>query len=159
MPACARVGILLNGQFHTQSSIAPRQKSLSATRRQTAVMWTPANNLEQERLDKLNDLRNRQIEPYPNRVQRTHTTAEAIRAFEAVESDSPGDPEPVNVTVAGRIVRQNLKGKVYFAHIEDGDGRVQLFVRIDNVGEDAYEIVKQNLDLGDFVQASGLMMR
>jgi len=122
-------------------------------------MWTPANNLEQERLDKLNDLRNRQIEPYPNRVQRTHTTAEAIRAFEAAESASAGDVEPINVTVAGRIVRQNLKGKVYFAHIEDGEGRVQLFVRIDNVGEDTYEIVKQNLDLGDFVQASGPMMR
>src|SRR5690606_13838672 len=118
------------------------------SKEKAAVMWTPANNLEQERLDKLSDLRDRQIEPYPNRVQRTHTTAEAIQAFEAGESASAGDPEPVSVTVAGRIVRQNLKGKVYFAHIEDGAGRVQLFVRIDNVGEDTYEIVKQNLDLG-----------
>lgn len=122
-------------------------------------MWTPANNLEQERLDKLNDLRARGIEPYPNRVQRTHTTAEAVQAFEAVESANAGDPDTVEVTVAGRIVRQNLKGKVYFAHIEDGAGRVQLFVRIDNVGEAAYEVVKQALDLGDFVQAAGTMMR
>lgn len=122
-------------------------------------MWTPANSLEQERLDKLNDLRARQIEPYPNRVQRTHTTAEALHAFEAAESAGAGDPEPVAVTVAGRIVRQNLKGKVYFAHIEDGAGRLQLFVRFDHVGEAAYEIIRQNLDLGDFVQASGTMMR
>jgi len=122
-------------------------------------MWTPANSLEQERLDKLNDLRARQIEPYPNRVQRTHTTVEALHAFEAAESANAGDPEPITVTVTGRIVRQNLKGKVYFAHIEDGAGRLQLFVRIDRVGEAAYEIVRQNLDLGDFVQASGTMMR
>ena len=48
---------------------------------------------------------------------------------------------------------------MYFAHIEDGEGRLQLFVRIDNVGEAAYEMIKQSLDLGDFVQASGSMMQ
>lgn len=122
-------------------------------------MWSPANNLEQERLDKLNSLRARQVEPYPNRVRRTHTTAEALHAFEAAERQAASEPEPVAVTVAGRIVRQNLKGKVYFAHIEDGAGRLQLFVRIDNVGEAAYGMIRQDLDLGDFVQASGTMMR
>lgn len=122
-------------------------------------MWSPANNLEQERLDKLNSLRARQVEPYPNRVRRTHTTAEALHAFEAAERQAASEPEPVAVTVAGRIVRQNLKGKVYFAHIEDGAGRLQLFVRIDNVGEAAYDMIRQDLDLGDFVQASGTMMR
>jgi len=126
-------------------------------------MWSPANNLEQERLDKLNSLRARQIEPYPNRVRRTHTTVEALHAFEAAESQAASEPAPgavtVAVTVAGRIVRQNLKGKVYFAHIEDGAGRLQLFARIDNVGEAAYEMIRQDLDLGDFVQASGTMMR
>lgn len=122
-------------------------------------MWTPSNNLEQERLDKLNSLRRRQIDPYPNRVVRTHTTVEAARAFEAAERQATSAPEPISVTVTGRIVRQNLKGKVYFAHIEDGAGRLQLFVRIDKVGESTYEMIRQDLDLGDFVQASGTMMR
>ena len=119
-------------------------------------MWQPTNTPEQDRFRKLNQLREQGITPYPNRVERTHTTLEAIQAFEAVE----GDPDvSVNVTVCGRIVRQNLKGKVYFAHIEDGAGRLQLFVRIDFVSAETYDMIKQNLDLGDFVQASGSMMR
>ena len=122
-------------------------------------MWTPSNNLEQERLDKLHRLTENGIVPYPNRVQCTHTTQAAIRAFEAVETEDHQTPEPVVVTVCGRIVRQNLKGKVYFAHIEDGEGRVQLFVRIDSVGEQAYAMIKDALDMGDFVEATGTMMR
>lgn len=122
-------------------------------------MWTPTNNLERERLDKLNRLLELGVSPYPNRVECTHSTQEAIRAFEVVESADHDSPDTVPVTVCGRIVRQNLKGKVYFAHIEDGAGRVQLFVRIDAVGEAAYAMIKDTLDLGDFVQAAGTMMR
>lgn len=122
-------------------------------------MWTPSNNLEQERFDKLNQLLEKGIQPFPNRVERTHTTAAAVAAFEVVETDDHDTLEPLEVTVAGRIVRQNLKGKVYFAHIEDGAGRVQLFVRINAIGEEMYEVLRRQVDLGDFVQASGTMMR
>ncbi len=122
-------------------------------------MWQPTNPPEQDRFRKLNDLISQGVNAYPNRVERTHTTTEAIQAFEAVEEDGQDTPA-INVTVCGRIVRQNLKGKVYFAHIEDGAGRVQLFVRINNVGDAVYNtLVKNGLDLGDFVQASGTMMR
>ncbi len=120
-------------------------------------MWEPANNLEHERLDKLNRMRDKGVDPFPSRVERTHTAAGAVRAFEAVEGDEQAADIPV--TVCGRVVRQNLKGKVYFAHIEDGSGRVQLFVRINNVGEDTFGWIRNELDLGDFVQASGTMMR
>jgi lysyl-tRNA synthetase class 2 len=119
-------------------------------------MWQPTNTPEQDRLRKLNQLREQGITPYPNRVERTHTTLEAIRAFETVENDPDA---AVEVTVCGRIVRQNLKGKVYFAHVEDGAGRLQIFVRIDNVSAETYDMIKQSLDLGDFVQACGSMMR
>lgn len=122
-------------------------------------MWQPTNTPEQDRFRKLNDLREQGIAPYPNRVERTHTSTSAIEAFEAVENDQHETPEPVMVTVTGRIVRQNLKGKVYFAHIEDGEGRVQLFVRINNVAPETYELIKHSIDLGDFVQATGSMMR
>ncbi|HEX3050267.1 MAG TPA: lysine--tRNA ligase [Aggregatilineaceae bacterium] len=120
-------------------------------------MWEPTNTPEQDRMSSLNRLRERNVAAYPNRVQRTHTSAQAIQAFEAVET--PEMPESVVVTVCGRIVRQNLKGKVYFAHIEDGEGRLQLFVSVDAVGEAVYDMVKRDLDLGDFVQATGTMMR
>jgi lysyl-tRNA synthetase class 2 len=122
-------------------------------------MWQPTNTPEIDRFSKLNRLRERAIAPYPNRVQRTHTSSEAVRAFEAVEDGNHEASQSVAVTVCGRIVRQNLKGKVYFAHIEDGEGRVQLLVRIDEVGEETFETVRRDLDLGDFVQVSGTVMR
>ncbi len=122
-------------------------------------MWQPTNTPEEDRLRKLHELLEQGISPYPNRVTRTHTARQAVAAFEAAEAAQSADPSLVTVSVCGRIVRQNLKGKVYFAHIEDGTGRVQLFVRIDRVGEAAYDLVRRHLDLGDFVQASGAMMR
>jgi len=125
-------------------------------------MWQPTNTPEQDRFRKLNALIAQGVATYPSRAERTHTAADAIAAFEAQENATPEgtDAEPIAVTVCGRIVRQNLKGKVYFAHIEDGTGRVQLFVRINNLGEEIYDtLVRNGLDLGDFVQASGSMMR
>jgi lysyl-tRNA synthetase class 2 len=120
------------------------------------MTWEPGNQLEAERLEKLQRIRAEGIEPYPNRVTRTHTTAEAVAAFEVAEGDAAG----VSVTVCGRIVRRNIKGKVSFMHIEDGAGRLQLFIRMDNVGEGMYALVKEKaVELGDFVQAAGAMMR
>ncbi len=119
-------------------------------------MWQPTNTPEHDRFRKLNELHEKGIATHPNRIKRTHTTVEAIQAFEAAGDESE---HPIPVTVCGRIVRQNLKGKVYFAHIEDGAGRVQLFVRINAVGETVYDMIKGQIDLGDFVQASGTMMR
>ncbi|MBI5928239.1 MAG: lysine--tRNA ligase [Chloroflexi bacterium] len=123
------------------------------------MTWQPTNNVEQDRFEKLQRLRDTGVDPYPARVQRTHTTQTAITAFEKAESHNPESPEIVEVIVCGRIVRQNLKGKIYFAHIEDGTGRVQLFVRIDAVGEAMFEHIRKDLDLGDFLQANGKMMR
>lgn len=122
--------------------------------------WEPSNNVERDRMDKLQYLLDHNIDPYPKRVERTHSVQRAIDLYEAAEAESNEDePQTETVTVAGRIVRQNLKGKVYFAHIADETGRVQLFVRINSVGEEIFEIIKDAFDMGDFVQASGPMMR
>jgi lysyl-tRNA synthetase class 2 len=112
-------------------------------------------HLEEQRLAKLEWLREQGVEPYPHRVERTHTIAQAIAAFEAAEETE----EDVPVTVAGRLKSIRVMGKSSFAHIEDSTGRVQLFIRINAVGEEAYEIFKKGFDLGDFVGAQGTMMR
>lgn len=117
-------------------------------------MWQP-NKLEMERLEKANRLEAGGVALYPGRCQRTHTVAEAITAFHSEEA-----PGSTCVTVAGRIRRLNTKGKVSFAHIEDESGRVQLFLRLNALGEDSYERVRRKLiDVDDFVQATGTMMR
>jgi lysyl-tRNA synthetase class 2 len=123
------------------------------------MTWQPTNNVEQDRFEKLRRLREGGIDPYPARVERTHTTQAAIEAYAQAETQNPESPAVIEVIVCGRLVRQNLKGKIYFAHIEDGAGRVQLFVRIDAVGERMFEHIRKDLDLGDFLQANGKMMR
>ncbi|TVR23564.1 MAG: lysine--tRNA ligase [Anaerolineaceae bacterium] len=118
--------------------------------------WQPGSNVEKDRLEKAEKLAERGIELYPRRVQRTHTTAQAIAAFDAAGEDAA----PVTVTVCGRIRRMNIRGRVAFMHIEDDSGRVQLFIRVNDVGEATYEIIKEKLiELDDFVQATGHMMR
>ena len=129
-------------------------------------MWQP-NKLEQERLDKLRDLEAQGVEAYPARVERTHTAAQAIAAFTAWEDANPDAPrtgedpaQGVNVTVGGRIRRINVKGKVSFLHIEDESGRLQLFLRVNDMDAAVYERVRDKLiDADDFVQAAGTMMR
>jgi lysyl-tRNA synthetase class 2 len=123
-------------------------------------MWQP-NRLEQERLDKLRELEIQGIEAYPARVFRSHTAAQAIADYEAAESRAEGGETPaVQVTVCGRIRRVNVKGKVSFLHIEDESGRVQLFLRVNDMNESVYNRVKDKLiELDDFVEATGTMMR
>lgn len=114
-------------------------------------------NLERIRLEKLESLKKRGIEPYPTRAQRTHTSREAIAAFE--EAERAAAAQPVQAIVAGRIRSMRVMGKITFAHIEDGEGRLQLFLRADEIGEEALETFNRDLDIGDFVQAQGEMFR
>ena len=120
--------------------------------------WEPTN-VEQDRLAKLARLEELGIPAYPNRVERTFTCLDAVAAYEAVEVDGEA-AESIEVVVCGRIRRQNIKGRVAFLHIEDGSGRVQLMIRQNDVGEEAFALVKDKLlELDDFVQAGGIMMR
>ncbi|MCX7683046.1 MAG: lysine--tRNA ligase [Anaerolineae bacterium] len=112
--------------------------------------------LERQRAEKLERLRALGIEPYPHRVKRTHTIAEAIAALEQA---APGGEDGPHAAIVGRIKSMRVMGKVTFAHIEDGSGSIQLFLRVQDMGEESYEIFKQNFDLGDFVAAEGKLMR
>jgi len=114
-------------------------------------------NLELTRLEKLERLHAAGIEPYPTRAERTHTSQQAIRLFEAAEA--AGQSEPVPAVLAGRLRSMRPMGKLTFAHIEDGDGRVQLFLRANDIGPERLELFNREFDLGDFIQAHGEMFR
>lgn len=123
------------------------------------MIWQP-NKLEQERLEKAEALTARGIELYPARITRTHTIQQAVEAFKIQESRTTQEAAPIVVTVTGRIRRLNIKGKLTFMHIEDETGRVQLFVRVNDMDEKTYELVREKLiDVDDFVQATGAMTR
>lgn len=114
-------------------------------------------NLEKVRLEKVSYLREQGIDPYPAHSERTHYTREAIQEFE--KSESQGEDRTVAATLVGRIRSIRIMGKIIFAHIEDGAGRVQLFFRSDDLGQEKYDFFKSSFDLGDFIQASGEMFR
>ncbi len=121
---------------------------------------TEFNSLEKIRLEKISELRDAGIEPYPTRAKRTHTAAQAIAEFEAAEKNaSEGNPAVVNATLAGRIRATRSMGKLTFAHIEDGSGKIQLFLRVNEIGQERLSIFDRLLDIGDFIQAEGVMMR
>ncbi len=115
------------------------------------------NDLEQQRVEKLELLTAAGLAPYPHRAHRTHTTAQALRAYE--ETEEQQQITSSEVTVAGRLISIRLMGKVAFAHIEDGSGKIQLFLRLDDLGEESFDLFKKAYDLGDFVEASGSLMR
>ena len=120
------------------------------------MSWQPTK-LEEQRLEKLERLQAAGMEPYPLRVKRTHTTAQAREALAAAEKE--GAEREITVTVTGRLVSFRDMGKTVFAHIEDGYGRIQLFARRENIGEESHRIFRKLLDLGDFVQAEGELFR
>lgn len=110
------------------------------------------NEQEQQRYQKLARLRERGIEPYPLRARRTHTTRQAIDAFERGETVE-------NARLAGRLVSLRDMGKLTFAHLEDGSGRIQLLFRRDVIGPENPKLLVKEFDLGDFVGVEGTVIR
>lgn len=123
--------------------------------RGSVVDETKLNEQQLVRRDKVAELRRLGIDPYPARLprQRTHTAAEAIAAYTRGELS-----EGQTVTLVGRLLTLRVMGKASFAHIEDGSGRIQIYIRRDVVGEAFYDsFFKHLLDLGDFIIVTGTM--
>ncbi len=87
----------------------------------------------------------------------THTAPNAIREFEERES-SLAEGETITVRVAGRMVGKRVMGKASFAHLLDGEGKVQLYVARDSVGEEDYASFKK-WDIGDCLGVEGTLFR
>ena len=108
---------------------------------------------EQEALrrEKLIELQNQGKDPFDvYKVERTQMSEEVKANFEELEGNV--------VTVAGRVMSKRGQGKVVFSDIQDRDGRIQLFLKIDEVGEENLKSYK-TYDLGDWVAATGLVFR
>jgi len=115
------------------------------------------NDLEKIRLEKIEILRSEGIEPYPRTANYTHRNLEAIQAFEAAEQIEGSDP--IQATLVGRIRAMRHMGKIAFFHIEDGTARIQLFFRINEIGKEQMQFLKEIFDLGDYIEASGSLFR
>ncbi|HEU4792816.1 MAG TPA: OB-fold nucleic acid binding domain-containing protein, partial [Nitrolancea sp.] len=117
------------------------------------------NEQQAQRLAAVRELEQAGIQAYPARSQRTHTAQAAIERFEAEEASLEGQHSPDEITLAGRVTSLRDMGKAIFSHIRDGSGTIQLYVRRNILGEEAFTQFKQAVDLGDFVEASGRLFR
>src|SRR5699024_4791721 len=109
------------------------------------------------RREKMQDMRDKGLDPFGDKFNRTHEARQLIEEYGELSKEDLEEKE-INVTVAGRIMTKRGKGKVGFSHIQDLSDQIQLYVRKDAIGEDAYEIFK-SADLGDIVGVSGTMFK
>jgi len=114
-------------------------------------------DLFQQRLRKLEHLRSGGIDPFPARTQSKQTTAEALTLFDQIEAGSADSATEIGVHGRIRFIRPMGK-KVTFLDLRDGSGRLQLYCKLEVLGEHQFALL-HDLDLGDFVEASGRLFR
>ena len=109
------------------------------------------------RVEKLEAMRAMGVNPYPNRYARTHSLSEIVAKFEGQTAEQLA-ALAVPVRIAGRVLTKRGHGKASFATISEGDARLQVYVRLDDVGERGYQLFDL-LDQGDFIGVAGTVMR
>lgn len=109
------------------------------------------------RREKLHTLREMGVDPFGKRFERTHSTRELIDLYDGFTKEQLDEKE-ITVTIAGRIMTKRGKGKAGFTHIQDLTSQIQLYVRLDAVGEEQYEIFNI-ADLGDIVGVTGTVFK
>ncbi|MBI3025963.1 MAG: lysine--tRNA ligase [Candidatus Tectomicrobia bacterium] len=116
------------------------------------------NVLVAQRRRKLEALRAAGENPFPNRFRTTHRVGEVVAAYGPLSGEALAPAKEERVRVAGRLMGKRLQGKVVFMDLRDGSGRIQLFLRRDDLGEEAFARAKE-LDVGDIVGAEGGVFR
>src|SRR6266542_615167 len=110
------------------------------------------------RREKLEAIRAAGVEPFAYSYRREQTAAEALALMPAAGSGEQAEGEGPEVSVAGRIVAWRAHGKTTFAHLADSSGKIQLYFRKDQLGEERYAFL-DHLDLGDIVGVEGPLFR
>ncbi|AYJ91511.1 lysyl-tRNA synthetase [Bacillus safensis] len=115
------------------------------------------NDQFQVRRDKMNKMREEGIDPFGERYDRSHQSAQIIAEYDEFSKEDL-EGKAAQVTIAGRMMTKRGKGKAGFAHIQDLEGQIQIYVRKDSVGEEAYELFKSS-DLGDIIGVTGTVFK
>ena len=120
-------------------------------REQLAEPVQELSEILQIRRAKLTALREDGMDPFNQvRFDRTSNSREILNNFEALENQ--------DVSIAGRIMSKRDMGKASFCHIQDQQGQIQIYVKIDELGQEGYEWFKK-LDIGDIVGIKGFVFR
>jgi lysyl-tRNA synthetase class 2 len=117
------------------------------------------NELIKRRLEELEEIKRLGINPYPYSFDVTKTSAEILSSFKDPQNDEEKEKQKQTiVSVAGRLMAIRRMGKASFCHIKDDSGRIQIYIRKDDVGDKLYEIFRL-LDIGDIIGVKGFVFR
>ena len=109
------------------------------------------NHILKARYDKLKELQDAQADPFViTKAKQTHHSMEIKENFTALENRQ--------VVIAGRVMAKRVMGKAGFLHVQDRDGKIQVYVSRESLGEEEYKAYKK-LDIGDIVEVSGYVFK
>jgi lysyl-tRNA synthetase class 2 len=103
------------------------------------------------RVEKLTALKAAALNPYPSVVHRTAMIGETLAHFDAWQA------EQRSVTLDGRVMTTRVHGGLIFADVQDASGRIQVLLKLDDIGAEAFELFRDRIDPGDIVEATGIL--
>ena len=103
--------------------------------------------IKQNRIEKMENIKKAGLDPYPAKTERTHTCKEAIEQFK----------DGKEMILVGRLRAIRGHGGSCFAHIKDGFGKIQIYFKKDELGDEKYKFFQDNFDVGDFIQVKGTL--
>ena len=112
---------------------------------------------ELARREKMNRIKDMNLDPFGHRFDRTNNSAEIKEKYGSIEHDELENMD-IHVSVAGRIMFMRKMGKASFFTIKDRFGQIQVYISINDVGEEAYTLFKA-ADIGDIVGIKGKVMK
>lgn len=116
----------------------------------------PEEEIINQRKEKLKELERNSIEPYAYSFDKNNQTSEILDKYKDLKNEEKTDDV---ASVAGRITRIRVMGKALFADMQDQNGRIQLYIKSDEIGEEQYKIFTKLIDIGDIIGAKGTIFR
>lgn len=109
------------------------------------------DKIHEIRAKKLKRILEQGLEAYPASAKRTHTNKEAIDNFKRLKNK--------DIFLVGRLTRMRLMGKACFANLKDFSAEIQIYFKYDVIGRKKFEFLKEQLDLGDFLEVEGQLFK
>ncbi|CAI9108180.1 OLC1v1007729C1 [Oldenlandia corymbosa var. corymbosa] len=136
---------------------APARRARRAS--SSAPSTSDAEAIRAIRINKVQELRGKGLEPYAYQWDRTHTANQLQEIYKHLGNGEESEPDSDQVSVAGRIVARRAFGKLVFLTLRDDSGTIQLYCEKEQLENDQFEQLKTLLDIGDILGANGSIKR
>ncbi len=106
-----------------------------------------SDNIREQRLQEIAEIRGEGINPYPHEFERTHTTDKILEGFAHLQPEQTLESETIRC--GGRVIAIRDHGKSAFFVVSDYYGKIQVYIRQAGVGEEAFSFFKKHINIGD----------